>query len=282
MEINKKVKRRKFISAIGLLGLAGVTPLSGFATAKVLKPDEEPILKAGPYLQAAYPNKITVRWLTNLPCYSYVEFGETSDKLDRKAHTVQSGLIEAFNNNNAITLKNLQPAKEYFYRIVSRVILDFIPNKIVYGDTYTSPVYAFKTPAPKAETLAFSIFNDIHNRPESFGHLMKYQGDTKKDFIFLNGDMINFATDENQVVNLILQPLSTLFATNTPFILSRGNHETRGKFSRHLNNYFDGGENRYYYSFQHGPAYIIVLDSGEDKADGVMVYGESLILMLTV
>jgi len=273
MELNKNIKRRKFISAMGLLGLAGACPMPVLAFSKDSLPEDEQILKAGPYLQAAYPDRVTVSWITNLLCYSWVEYGNSSDKLDQKAHTVKSGLIEAYNTINNIKLKKLLPGANYHYRICSRVILDFIPNKIVYGDTYTSPVYSFKTPEIKADTLAFSIFNDIHNRPESFGHLMKYQGDSKKDFIFLNGDMINFATDENQLVDLMLKPLSTLFATNTPFILSRGNHETRGKFARYLTNYFDGGEDRYYYSFQHGPAYIIVLDSGEDKADDVVVYG---------
>ncbi len=85
--------------------------------------------------------------------------------------------------------------------------------------------------------------------------------------------MFNFQTDENQLVNHLINPLTNLFAANTPFIFSRGNHEARGKFARQLNKYFDGGEDRYYYSFQHGPVYAIVLDSGEDKADEVVVYG---------
>ncbi|HXI00819.1 MAG TPA: metallophosphoesterase family protein [Sphingobacteriaceae bacterium] len=273
MEVKKNVTRRNFISAMGLLGLAGACPLPTLASTEELRSEGKTILKAGPYLQAAGHDQITVRWLTNTTCYSWVEYGESSDNLDKKTHKVNAGLIEAYNTNNIIKIKKLLPGKSYHYRICSRVILDFIPNKIVYGDTYTSPVYSFTTPAVKADKVEFLVFNDIHDRPESFGDLMRYHGKATGDFVFLNGDMFNYQTDENQLVDHLLKPLTHLFASTTPFILSRGNHETRGKFARQLNNYFDGGRNSYYYSFQQGPAYIIVLDSGEDKKDDVIVYG---------
>jgi predicted phosphodiesterase len=121
--------------------------------------------------------------------------------------------------------------------------------------------------------VEFIVFNDIHDRPESFETLMKYQGETKKDFVFLNGDIFNFQTDEDQLVDHLLTPLSTLFAHSTPFILSNGNHGARGKFARQLPKYVDGRDNCFYYSFQIGPLYAIVLDCGEDKADTVNVYG---------
>lgn len=274
MELKKGLNRRNFISMMGVLGLAGACPLPTMAFSEESQPAENnEILKAGPYLQAAYHDRITVRWITNVPCYSWVEYGESPVKLDKKVHTLNSGLIEAYNTINGIKLKKLQAGTNYHYRICSKVILDFIPNKIVYGNTYNSPVYSFITPALKADRLEFIVLNDIHDRPESFDVLMKFKGTTKKDFVFLNGDMFNFQTDENQLVDHLLKPLSTLIASTTPLVFSRGNHETRGKFARQLNKYFDGGEESYYYSFQQGPAYIIVLDSGEDKADEVIVYG---------
>jgi len=271
--IMKNLNRRNFISAMGLLGMAGACPLPVQASVEVPKRENTDILNVGPYLQAAFSDRITVRWLTNPTCYSWVEYGENTGNLDKKAHTVSSGLIEAFNTNNSVKLKGLLPGRDYHYRICSRVILDFIPNKIVYGETYISPVYSFMTPEINADKVEFLVFNDIHDRPESFKALMQYHGKTTEDFVFLNGDMFNFQTDENQLVDHLLKPLAELFASTTPFILSRGNHETRGKFARQLNNYFDGGKESYYYSFQQGPAYIIVLDSGEDKADEVSFYG---------
>jgi UDP-2,3-diacylglucosamine pyrophosphatase LpxH len=266
------VSRRRFVSALGLLGVAGLVPAPVSALAAPVLPGEEAILKTGPYLQAARPNQITIRWITQVPCYSWVEYGESAASLSLKAHLVNDGMVEANNTVHAITLNNLLPGSTYHYRICSRPIERFDPYKLVYGEPFMSAPFRFKTPDPKASQTEFIVLNDIHDRPESFAHLLQYQGDTEKDFVFLNGDMFDFQTDENQLVSHLLQPLTGLFARQTPFIFSRGNHETRGKFSRQLAAYFDGGEQKFYYSFQRGPVYIIVLDSGEDKADDAPAY----------
>jgi acid phosphatase type 7 len=263
------VSRRRFVSALGLLGVGGLLP----APVRAALPDESAILKTGPYLQAPRPDGITIRWITRVPCYSWVEYGEAAGQLDQKAHHVCGGLVEANNTVHAITLSNLQPGRQYHYRICSKRIESFAPYQLTYGDTYVSDPFTFKTPDPKARQTEFIVLNDIHDRPASFAHLLQYQGAGAQDFVFLNGDMFDYQTDEDQLVNHLLEPLSTLFARHTPFIFSRGNHETRGKFARQLGHYFDGAQEKFYYSFQRGPVYAIVLDSGEDKADDTPVYG---------
>jgi acid phosphatase type 7 len=185
---------------------------------------------------------------------------------------VEDGLIQAYNTIHRITLTGLTPGRKYYYRINSRVIENFEPYKVTYGDTFVSDHYTFETPDPKASGVSFLVFNDIHDRPKSFAHLMPFGGDDKKDFVFLNGDMFDYQTDEDQLVNHLLHPLSQLFSTTTPFHFSRGNHETRGKFARHLPAYFNNREPKFYFSFQQGPVYAIVLDSGEDKVDDAAEY----------
>jgi hypothetical protein len=70
-----------------------------------------------------------------------------------------------------------------------------------------------------------------------------------------------------------LNKATELFASNIPFFYTRGNHETRGPFSTHFMNYFPTSTGVPYYSFRHGPAYFIMLDSGEDKPDTDIEYG---------
>lgn len=269
------INRRKFISSLGLLGLAGLCPVPSLGSAAVKNtplPDS-PIIKTQPYLQSAQPYQITVRWLTQVPCYSWVDYGLRPDKLDKKEVAVDNGLIRAYNTVHGITLTGLTPGQKYYYRINSKVIQEFKPHLVTYGSTFVSEPFSFQTPSRQAESVSFLVFNDIHDRPKSFAHLMQYGGEDKKDFVFLNGDMFDYQANEDQLVNHLLHPLGQLFSTTTPFILSRGNHETRGKFARHLGNYFNNQEQKYYFSFQQGPVYAIVLDSGEDKIDGDKEYG---------
>lgn len=267
---NKKIySRRRFINSMGLLGAVSVFPLPVFSRPEVLNETSiDGIMKCEPYLQASNPNEIEVRWITHTHCYGYVEYGEGPENLDQKAQHIKNGLVQANNTIQNITLKNLEPGKTYYYRVISRLIADFDPYDLSFGETEVSRTFSFSTPSQKKEGIEFLVLNDIHERPESYAVLAPYAGDTEKDFIFLNGDMFNWMVDENQIVEKLLHPLNKFFATSgTPFIFGRGNHETRGKFARQVSEYFDGREHEFYYSFQQGPAYFIVLDSGEDKLD---------------
>lgn len=273
-EDSKEINRRTFVSSLGLLGLSSLYPLSSLSSGRDInkvKPDL-PVLKAEPYLQSSLPTEITIRWLTHVPCYCWVDYGVTPDSLNNKAVAVDYGLIQAYNTVHSITITGLSPGSEYFYRVSCKVIERFEPYKVTYGDTFVSAPYTFKTFDLKAKSVSFLVFNDIHDRPKSFAHLMQYQGTDKRDFVFLNGDMFDYQTDENQLVDHLLQPLSELFSKTTPFFFSRGNHETRGKFARHISDYFNNKEPKFYFSFQQGPVYAIVLDSGEDKLDGDKEY----------
>jgi len=274
--VRDAMNRRKFVSSLGLLGMGGLLPVPSFARRIDSKAVTSPsaILKAMPYLQSPMSDRMTVRWITNMPCHSWVEFGESADTLNRKAETVDHGLVQAYNTVHAITLDDLQPGKKYYYRISSKEFSGFEPYKVTFGETVNSEVYSFSTPDTRADEVSFLVFNDIHDRPESFPHLMQFNNKQQQDFVFLNGDMFNHQTDENQIVSHLLEPLSGLFSTTTPFYFSRGNHETRGKFARQLPEYVNSKEQNFYFSFQYGPIYAIVLDSGEDKPDNEPVYAD--------
>jgi hypothetical protein len=267
------INRRKFVS-LGLLGtVAGFSPLSVFAEAQAVTEADDALMKCKPYLQAAHTNRITVRWITKAPCHSWVEYGETPDKLNFKARQIEDGMVQVENTIHAITINNLKPGKTYFYRAVSAKVKSLERRSIAFGEALGTTVYSFTTLAENSKEVNFLVLNDIHDRPESFPVLMKYQGEGKKDFVLLNGDMFNTQKDENQIVDNLLNPVGELFSTNTPFIFSRGNHETHGGYARQLGNYFDGQENKYYYSFSYGPMHAIVLDSGETKPDEDPVNG---------
>ncbi len=61
------------------------------------------------------------------------------------------------------------------------------------------------------------------------------------DFVFFNGDMFDYQEDEQQIIDhLLIPPATQPSHPRKPFIFTRGNHETRGKFRRELGNYFDG------------------------------------------
>jgi predicted phosphodiesterase len=205
---------------------------------------------------------------------NWVEYGET-EKLGTKAEQCAHGMMNTNSKINTVTITGLKPNTKYYYKVFSKQILDFRPYKITFGDIISSEIYHFQTLNPKAKEVSWLVLNDIHDRPKSFGELIELNQDKPYDYVFLNGDIFDYQIDENQIINHLLNPCS-LFSAGKPFMFVRGNHETRGKFSRNLLDYYYNYDKKEYYTFQMGPVFTIVLDTGEDKNDSHPVYGGTI------
>ncbi|WP_212002121.1 metallophosphoesterase family protein [Chitinophaga sp. HK235] len=278
-KINSEQTRRSFLgnlSKAGLLGITGLAPLAASAVSPKIRVsatpnNQEHAFLCKPYLQVPAPDTIAVMWLTSRPCYSWVEYG-TDGQLNHKAHHVTKGLVDANNRLHRIELDNLEPGKQYSYRVLSKEITDFQPYKLTYGNTITSDTYTFTAPNPQAREVSWLMLNDIHDRPASIPHLLELNGNDPYDFVFFNGDMFDYQSDEQQIIDHLLAPCGDTFSTRIPFMYVRGNHETRGKYAREWHQYFDNPDHGSYFTFTRGPVHTIVLDTGEDKEDSAPVY----------
>lgn len=114
--------------------------------------------------------------------------------------------------------------------------------------------------------------NDIHETDEILTSLVRLAADRAYDLVFLNGDILEHVEDQQQIIDHVLAPCTKIFASQTPFIYVRGNHEARGRFARMLRDYIGMLDDRYYYAFTHGPVRVIVLDGGENGEDTAEVY----------
>jgi len=220
----------------------------------------------GPYLQAPSETAMTVMWITDANCVSWVEYGQ-GESLDQKAHHSEHGLIEANRTIHRVTIEGLCPGEKYRYRVCSKEIVAFKPYEVTYGDTVTSETHSFTTLDDRKDTISFIVLNDIHEQNEILITVTKLAQTKPFDLAFLNGDILGHIEDEQQIIDHVLAPCMELFAAETPFVYVRGNHETRGKFARHLPDYIALPDGRYYHSFDHGPVRFVVMDGGEDKRD---------------
>ncbi|MCC9167916.1 metallophosphoesterase family protein [Pontibacter sp. XAAS-A31] len=270
----KKPGRRGFIgdlSKITLVGAVGSSLPVSQAVAQDAGPTEFKF-RSAPYLQSLTEQAVNILFLTSQNAYSWVEYGEK--QLNQKAVALADGFVQANNQLNSIQLKGLKPSTEYQYRVVSRQIVKFDPYDLQYGEEIASQVYRFKTRNPEASSVSCLILNDIHDRPHSFEQLLALNKEFPYEFVALNGDMFDYQTDEQQIIDHLLKPCTHIFASEIPFLMIRGNHETRGKFARDFKNYFTYEDNEYFFSFKQGPVHWIVIDTGEDKEDGHPEYSD--------
>lgn len=234
--------------------------------------DVEPLrIIHGPYLQQPTENSIIVMWMTNKNCVSKVEYG-TEDNLQFTAVNSQHGLIDANTTIHKVRISGLQPGANYTYRVVSKEIVKFEPYKVMFGEIAKSDKYYFQTLDRNKKNFSILVVNDIHERASRLNSLLNGVEWEDIDLVFLNGDIISHFEHERQLFDGFLDTAANIFAREIPFIYVRGNHETRGLAARKLIDYFPTESQRFYYSFNHGPAHFIILDSGEDKEDSSVEY----------
>jgi hypothetical protein len=234
--------------------------------------ENEFVLTHGPFLQVPGASEMTVTWHTNRIGASKVLYG-AGDAPDQSAVTSKAGLIPNDSTSHAVRLTGLTPGATYRYQAVTREFKGYVtPYVVNHGATVESDVYTFTTLDPGKSAFSFLMWNDIHDdsrRLEAMFNDVSWEG---VDFTVLNGDIINDLVRPDQPFRGFYGACVRRFGKTLPTVFVRGNHETRGPLARRLADYFPGRDGRFYWSFDHGPAHFIVLDSGEDKPDSDKEY----------
>jgi purple acid phosphatase-like protein len=96
----------------------------------------------GPYLQYMTPNEVTVVWITNVDCISWIEIyeedGSSFYEKDRLGFFEASDGLKIIGKIHKITLTGLKPDTRYVYRAYSKELKDPNYRNPVYGRTVSS------------------------------------------------------------------------------------------------------------------------------------------------
>ena len=246
--------------------------------------DNEPIkITHGPYLCDMTQDAVTVVWTTNKPALSWVELADDDKKSfyaveHPKYYEVLNGRRQAHKTLHKVRLENLTAGKSYRYRVASKEMLEWKNHDYVtYGKTVATNVYnkaplLFRTFRQQADNISFIVLNDIHGKSDFMKDLCKDIDFKALDFVMQNGDMANSIESEEQIFTDFIDASVQLFASETPFMYCRGNHETRGRYADFLPEYLPTEDNRFYHFYTIGNTAFLVLDCGEDKPDSDIEY----------
>lgn len=235
----------------------------------------------GPYLQLVGENEATIVWVTDRKALSWVEIAP-DDSLNFYAEA-RPKYFETYLGRKVlgtvhkVRVKSLHKGTTYRYRIFSQEVLDEQDYKIIYGQVAASDVYRreplrFTTRDAGKTTVNFCVINDMHADTAKMEHLLSNVRNEKNDFVIFNGDMVSSMNSEKQIFDGFVNTATGIFASELPFYMSRGNHESRGTFAKRFLDYFPTPTGLPYYSFREGPVFFIVLDGGEDKPDNDIEY----------
>ncbi|MDR2916892.1 MAG: metallophosphoesterase [Tannerella sp.] len=229
------------------------------------------IFRTLPYLQNPVDNGITVMWQTNVPVYSWVEYGTDTMSL-KKVRTLRDGQVICNNLNHKIRLTDLVPGQKYYYRVCSREMTLYQAYYKEFGATATSPFYSFSLPSQKQTDFTILIFNDLHKRQDTYDALLEQVKHIPSDFVVFNGDCIDDPANEDQALEHLSLYCAKAGASQKPVFFLRGNHEIRNAYSIGLRDLFDYVGDKTYGAFNWGDTRFVMYDCGEDKPDTTYVY----------
>lgn len=228
----------------------------------------------GPYLQEVTTDGATVVFQTSEKSFSWVELklhGVAEGEVVR-CYSSKDGLKTAYNTFNSIRVENLLPGKSYDYRIQSKEIRSFQPYKVVFGDSISTQWHTFSTIDPQKRGASIFITSDMHTDAGKLEKLLKFADYKTCDAFFYAGDMMNYMDDPEGPFTSFIDKSVDMFASFIPFEVVRGNHETRGNMARTYSSYFPKKDGKIYGSYLLGDVMVVMLDSGEDKAEDHWVY----------
>jgi 3',5'-cyclic AMP phosphodiesterase CpdA len=210
---------------------------------------------------------VTVVWTTGKKGTGRVELmSNEADTATRVCYAATGGHIRAARTLHHVRINGLQPDATYRYRVRSRRT-DPIMHTLSYGKTATSRNYSFTTLAKESNDISFLILNDIHSRATFMQDLCRTVDFKALDFVCFNGDMWEWMMNRRMIFKGCMDAAVKLFATETPIVFNRGNHEPRGPYAEFLPDYFPTRTGQVYGMFTASNVCFLTLDCGEDKAD---------------
>ena len=226
---------------------------------------------------------VTVVWTTSKPALSWVEVAPDDGRsFYAQEHTryyqTVAGRKLADRTLHAVRIKGLKPGTDYCYRIFSQEVTAWPQRgKASYGrvaasDVFRRKPYPFRTFPDSGADCSFIVFNDIHGRADYMAELCKKIDFSELGFVVFNGDMSSSVESEEQLFADYVDTSAALFASGTPILFNRGNHETRGVWSDRLIDCFPTRSGEFYGIYRYGDVCLLVLDCGEDKPDSDVEY----------
>ena len=235
--------------------------------------DTKAVILQGPYISSLSETGATIVWMTDTPCHAKVLYGPKGEPLAREADHAAHGLLP-IGTLHVVHLTGLEPGRAYTYKAVATRVVKmkaYWPEK---GLPVESPERTFSTFDRAKPSVSFSAIADTHEDEARVGGLLKAVDWQATEFLVHLGDAYNSLETEDQLVNGWLGPADRALAGSKLLMFVRGNHEMRGAFARRLLDYFPTPEERFYYARDHGPLHLIIVDTGEDKADESNVFAQ--------
>lgn len=205
-----------------------------------------PMIVTGPYLQQGTKSTQTIMWETSETGTSVVEYGEQAP-LSLRAENIEPKTI------HEITLSNLKPQTQYFYRISTKTSKNML----------ISPIYTFQTAVVPGSAFSFVVMGDTFTWVPDFERkrIFDCAWAERPNFVVHVGDVVPDGNKKEQWPMEWLLPAGELMS-RVPVYVAIGNHEENAHW---FYDYMSYPQPENFYSFDYGNAHFVILDSNKLK-----------------
>ncbi len=210
----------------------------------------------------ARDNGITIVFSTMEPAPVGVDYRiKGSEKWQRAYHNL-GGIIRQDVAEHSIRLRDLEPAREYEYRVV---LLDDAKNWQAFPQ---KEIYTFTT-APAADdsgkfsfTVTSDLQVDVPQRGEFLDALLAMPGSKESKFFAFIGDVSWTTNFDKMIIEEFVNLFRKASGNRLPLVMVRGNHEIYGGDCLRYFKFFKSpeSEEKSYFMFRYGEVCFIVLD----------------------
>lgn len=154
-----------------------------------------------------------------------------------------------------------------------RITYEVLNKRLAYSSERQPAVsieYSFR-PIEKDTNINIYHLSDAHGMEKAAVKTGSFFGG-ELDMLVLNGDIAHSSETEDDVL-LNYRIACEITKGEIPCVITRGNHDLRGKCAEKLEELMPTDGGRPYYTVKVGPVWMLVLDCGEDKLDSHGEYG---------
>ncbi len=235
-------------------------------------------LTRGPYLQAATPTQITLRWRTDVACLGSIRYGTALNAQNKTATEPQ------VTTEHIVTLTNLTPETQFFYTLYGGTVL-------LQGNNIDNHFFTFPTEGSKKKRRIWVIGDEGTGDDNQRNVAKAFEGYVKQNnipyidlWLTLGDNAYSSGTQEEFQSNFFDIYKNTKITKQTPLFPCLGNHDycnsnatdcqdnhqiaykdiftvpTKGEAGGKASNKWE------YYSYNWGNAHFVCLDSyGEEN-----------------
>ena len=209
-----------------------------------------------------------VIWATNFKGTGYIKYtyqGKTYTVYDMK-----NGIIRTGDTIHVVKVPH-EHLQGNSYTVYSRQVTSHDGVYTNYGTTISAGPITLKAYDGGVDDFDMLVLTDVHGNL-NWAKTIASRFTEDPDMVVFSGDIADSIDSMDAIVNMF-NIMGTVTGGRYPTIYCRGNHETRGAYSTTLLEYFPTETGEFYIDFRYGPLWGVVMDTGEDKDDTSVEYG---------